>query len=154
MKHTRGQWRHQIQPARYTLLYIYLCIAVLLSPMPAMGKQVQYGKLSGQLRQWVRHEAQRSTRFNAQGQHLQPQVCAFVQTRSAADTDALSQHGCTVLRQYGDISIVQMPLNSVPALSADARVCRIEAQRGTRPLLDSVYIQVGAREVYAAQQLP
>lgn len=88
------------------------------------------------------------------GRHVQPQVCAFVQTRSATDADALPQHGCTVLRQYGDISIVQMPLSNVPALSADARVCRIEAQHGTRPLLDSVYIQVGAREVYAAQQLP
>lgn len=154
MKQTCGRWRHLIQPVRYTLLYIYLCMAVLLSPLPAMGQQTQYGKLSGQLRQWVRHEAQRLPKQKSMGRHVQPQVCAFVQTRSATDADALPQHGCTVLRQYGDISIVQMPLSSVPALSADARVCRIEAQHGTRPLLDSVYIQVGAREVYAAQQLP
>ena len=141
----------------------FRCMAAFLSlllllPAVAQGQRAQYGKLSGQLRQWVREEGTRTAARKAMGARgngaASPMVCAFVQTRTGADAEALRQRGCQVLLRHGDISIVQMPLAQVPTLSADSRVRRIEARGTGHTLLDSVYIQIGAREVYSARQLP
>lgn len=81
-------------------------------------------------------------------------VCAFVQTRSEADTVAIVRHGGRILASLGDISIASVPLDGVAPLSLERGVRRIEAQSGTRPLLDITAAKTGADLVHAGTRLP
>ena len=81
-------------------------------------------------------------------------VCAFVQTRSEADTVAIVRHGGRILASLGDISIASVPLAGVAPLSLEHGVRRIEAQSGTRPLLDITAVQTGGDLAHAGTRLP
>ena len=104
------------------------------------SKRPRYDKLSPMLRQTVR-----SDRKGA--------VCAFVQTTEGGET-ALREKGCRLLTSVGDISIAIIPHSRLSELSRDNRVLRIEANRHTRALTDSVAIQLNAVPVYEGQGLP
>lgn len=138
-----------------TLLHIILYALLLVLAPCAKAQNADMSKLSPQLRTLV--SSQQLTQAKAAPQYgkaqRSPMVCAFVKT-DGTDTQVLTDNGCRVLASLGDISIAEMPLQRIPSLTLDRRICRIEAQRGTRPLLDSVYIQIGARDVYAGTALP
>lgn len=133
---------------RNTLLYILL----LTLPFAASGQTADLSKLSGQLRELVAKPQPLCGRA-VDGRTHEPVVCAFVRTASGG-TAAVESHGGRVLATFGDICIADMPLSAVSGLSLDRRVSRIEAQRGSMPALDSVYIQIGAADAYAARRLP
>ena len=125
---------------RNTLLYILL----LTLPFAASGQTADLSKLSGQLRELVAKPQPLCGRA-VDGRTHEPVVCAFVRTASGG-TAAVESHGGRVLATFGDICIADMPLSAVSGLSLDRRVSRIEAQRGSMPALDSVYIQIGAAD--------
>ena len=81
-------------------------------------------------------------------------VCAFVQTRSEADTTIIVSHGGRVLASFGDICIASLPIDRVPSLSLESNVRRIEAQSGTSPLLDITAQKTGVDKAHDAVQLP
>ena len=108
-----------------------------------------YGKLSPMLRQMAR-------------QHIMPKdgsprrptsVCAFVKVADGGE-DALQKHGCRVLAQVGDICIADIPKDAIGALSLDRHILRIEANRSTHALTDTVARCLNASPVYAGQDLP
>ena len=81
------------------------------------------------------------------------EVCAFVQVADGGEA-ALLENGCRVLAQEGDICIANIPKGSVARLSLDDRILRIEANRSTRTLTDSLAWHLNALPVYEGKELP
>jgi subtilisin family serine protease len=84
-------------------------------------------------------------------------VCAFIRlAASGSDSgeELLTANGCHILARFGDIFIASVPLHKLASLSLHPRVLRIEAERGTQSLTDSVPLQVNALPAYAGTQLP
>lgn len=75
-------------------------------------------------------------------------VCAFVQVKDGGD-EALVDNGASILAQFGDIVIADIPMNAVPRLSNDVSICRIEAERGNKLTLDSMVVFTDALPVYS-----
>lgn len=92
-------------------------------------------------------------RPSATKEEAELRVCAFVQV---ADSDAstLTSAGCRVLAQWGDIFIADMPLSRVGTLASESNVCRIEAERGSTPTLDSMALFTNALPAYEGHNLP
>ena len=67
--------------------------------------------------------------------------------------DILRDSGCRVLTQVGDICIADIPKSAIGPLSLDRRILRIEANRSTNALTDSVAIQLNTLPVYEGQGL-
>ena len=128
-------------------IFLYVAIALTYMPREASAQRPALGKLSSQLRMLM-NDADRQKAAKRRGETdagLNPTVCAFVRTSSAADTTTLKAEGCRVLASLGDITIAAMPLNSVAALSRRSCVLRIEAQRGNTVALDSLGLIINVR---------
>lgn len=131
----------------------------LLTLMPQIMAQTlhksDYAKLSPMLRTLVRQAdkanapAQQSTTQRQRQQH----VCAFVQTCDDGSA-LLSEKGCTVLAQFGDIAIADIPVSQLSTLASNSRISRIEAEKGTSITLDSMSVFTNATPVYEGYQLP
>lgn len=156
------------------IFHIFLYVAIALTSMPreASAQRPALGKLSSQLRMLM-NDADRQKAAKRRGgtdankggltdankgamtdAGLNPTVCAFVRTSSAADTTMLKAEGCRVLASLGDITIAAMPLNSVAALSRQSCVLRIEAQRGNTVALDSLGLLINVPPVHEGRNLP
>ena len=148
------------------IFHIFLYVAIALTSMPreASAQRPALGKLSSQLRMLM-NDADRQKAAKRRGgtdankggltdEWLNPTVCAFVRTSSAADTTTLKAEGCRVLASLGDITIAAMPLNSVAALSRRSCVLRIEAQRGNTVALDSLGLLINVPPVHEGRNLP
>ena len=120
-----------------------------------------YGKLSPMLRRMVMKEAGRlgekksgeERRQGARGGKETRTVCAFIQISGDAG-QVLAENECEPLFQSDDIFIAHIPISRLGILSRDARVRRIEAERGNRLTLDSTALHVNAVPVYAGEALP
>ena len=123
--------------------------------LPAQAQRPRYDKLSPMLRQMVRTDASqtKSGPHTAYAPADRREVCAFVQVAPGGE-DLLAVNGCRVLAQEGDICIANIPKASIGRLSLDERILRIEANRSTRPLTDSLAWYLNALPVYEGQQLP
>lgn len=143
---------------KVNIFHIFLYVAIALTYMPgeASAQRPALGKLSSQLRMLM-NDADRQKAAKRRGgtdAGLNPTVCAFVRTSSAADTTTLKAEGCRVLASLGDITIAAMPLNSVAALSRRSCVLRIEAQRGNTVALDSLGLIINVPPVHEGRNLP
>ena len=137
-------------------IFLYVAIALTYMPREASAQRPALGKLSSQLRMLM-NDADRQKAAKRRGETdagLNPTVCAFVRTSSAADTTTLKAEGCRVLASLGDITIAAMPLNSVAALSRRSCVLRIEAQRGNTVALDSLGLIINVPPVHEGRNLP
>ena len=140
------------------LLILLLFFAV--APETALGQTVNYYKLSPMLRRLVRHETTSGAHHvRRQQAKLPTTICAFVKV----DTDAeriLSDNGCRLLAQVGDICIADIPLSKIGQLSLDKRILRIEAspslhkRTGNIAQTDSLAWYLNALPVYDGEQLP
>lgn len=128
-------------------------MSMFIAPTTVRAQHAAPGKMSSLLREIVRE--QRSSEMNKTKRATQDDrtICAFVRTNG--DAAALfEEHGCRELARIGDISIADVPLRSLAAMSLDGRVERIEANRGAHALLDSVATQLDVPPVYAGFGLP
>ena len=66
----------------------------------------------------------------------------------------LSETGCRLLAQEGDIAIAMIPVARLQELAARHDVQRIEASPSAQPTMDTTRIVVNALPVYAGQGLP
>ena len=147
------------------LLLILFCIL----PLQGFAQRPVYDKLSPMLRKIVResqrtHEAPGRVGITAEGDtalslkkpqkyHSPNTVCAFVKIGDGGE-DVLRREGCRLLAQEGDICIANIPIESIGTLSADRRIKRIEANRNTQPLTDSLAWYLNALPVYEGRDLP
>lgn len=135
-----------------TLLILFLLCVCLCG----RAQRPVLGKLSPMLRSMVtsqRHAARTGVGIRAANRTNDASLCAFVRTTGPADT-LLAAYGGRVLAQVGDICIADLPVSQIGALSAESSVLRIEAQRGTRTLLDTMAVLTRADAVYAGTNLP
>lgn len=145
---------------KYRLLAVVLFFSVVVDV--AMAQSVNYDKLSPMLRRLVRQEYGNRVNSRRSQQRQQPQpktVCAFVRVEPDA-VGLLSDNGCRVLAQVGDICIADIPLSQIGRLTLDRRIQRIEAQpslhktHGNSVQTDSLAWYLNALPVYAGEQLP
>ena len=103
----------------------------------------RYEKLSPMLRKMVRSPHSSSS----------PQVFAFVKVKEGGEA-ALQENGCRLLEQVGDICIAAIPKSRIGALSLDSRILRVEANRGTCALTDTVAQVLNVARVREGVDLP
>ena len=139
--------------------YILFCLMALSMSVGAQTAQPAFHKMSGWVRQIVRQDAAaRQSRGDAMhaprsARHSQKCLTAFVRVEGSAE-DIMSAYGARVLTQMDDICIAEIPLDALPALSADRRVSRIEANRGHEVTMDTTAIALNTIPVYEGKNLP
>lgn len=143
------------------------CVILLLGwllALPLAAQRPAWGKLSPMLRRLVRQTEMASQSENRHPSRLPAEglagsgrnrrVVSFVKLTGPADS-LLRAYGCRPLTRVGNISIAEVPLSSVAALSRDARVVRIEAERSANSIrMDSMALHLNALPVYAGTSLP
>ena len=140
-----------------------LALALITTPIATTAQDINARSMNPQkLSTHLRHLLRESTSATADAGKAPRKVaasksrtvCAFVQTRSEADTTIIVSHGGRVLASFGDICIASLPIDRVPSLSLESNVRRIEAQSGTSPLLDITAQKTGVDKAHDAVQLP
>lgn len=128
---------------------VFLFLMLLASLASASSAQrPQYGKMSPLLRQLSR---QGTSPKRASSLQAQQHVCMFAKV---TDTQVLSDHGCRLLTQVGNVCIVDAPISELGALSLDSRVLRMEARYGNSLTNDQMADHLNAHPAYAGQNLP
>ena len=123
----------------------------------APAQRPQWNKMSPMLRQLVRTKnlhpstARPTMPLSTANNPSRATVCALVKT---TDRNMLSAYGCRELAHVGSISIANIPVDQLAALSLDRRVQRIESHPMGHILMDSVNLQINALSVREGQQLP
>lgn len=118
------------------------------------GQQADYGKMSSLVKRATLSAQTVGKRLGVAISQTRPQLLtAFVQTADS-DTRLLSDLGCKVLAQFGNISIVSIPLHKLGALSLSPKVMRIEAGKSCTALMDSTAQHLNALPVYEGTSLP
>lgn len=133
------------------LLALFL---LLVSSLALHAQRPALGKMSGLVREaWLTHSRPTTYAPSKGTVRRVPELIAFVQTTETTSRP-LNDHGCRVLAQYGHLAIAGIPLDRIGALSLDRRVCRIEARRHTRALMDTTAVVTRANAVYEGLGLP
>ncbi len=133
------------------LRLLFLMLAAL--PLAALAQRPAYYKMSALVRQACRQTLRAPA---ARGVAVAPQpstLTAFVKL-DGSGTRALEQRGCRVLARYGSLCVAAIPLRSLPALSLDRRVLRIEAGRSATAMMDTTARVIGALPVQQGVGLP
>ena len=159
---------------------IILFLLLFVSPSLMTAQGVHYDKLSPMLRRLARQQVAASRVASLDSSmaanssavansslftlhsSLSPSasVCAFVKVSEGGE-DILRDNGCRVLTKVGDICIADIPLNTIPSLTLNPCILRIEANSRTSYLAprtslqtDSLAWYLNALPVYAGQNLP
>ena len=154
-----------LQNMRHSAFILFLALVTTLTSLAAEPVSEQeniivssplrprYEKLSPMLRKIVRspHNGQWSM-VNGQSSSS-PQVFAFVKVKEGGEA-ALQENGCRLLEQVGDICIAAIPKSRIGALSLDSRILRVEANRGTCALTDTVAQVLNVARVREGLDLP
>ena len=133
-----------------------LFLLVMAAPALAMAQRPAYHKMSALVRQACRQARQTRQPSVAPGVAAAPRastLVAFVKL-DGPDASALERHGCRVLARYGALCVAEIPLPSLPSLSLDRRVLRIEAGRSATAMMDTTARVVGALPVQQGVDLP
>ena len=150
---SKNQMNHSLSSSlRLWLLQVFL----LLGVCSVEAQQADYSKLSPRLRLMLvdrqKPHAVKSLLKSSLRQR-ERHVCAFIRLTPDGG-DVLEANRCRSLARFGDIHIADIPVSSLPALSLDRRVKRIEAGRGTHALMDSTAMHINTLPVYAGTALP
>ncbi len=132
---------------------IYLLLLLLAYSLVVNAQRADYGKMSQFVRQIVLEQSSKYTPSTRSVPTDDMKVCVFVRITGDAET-VLKRQGCRQLASFGDIHIVDIPLNNVASLSREKNVMRIEAGKGTTVLMDSMAYHINALPVYAGENLP
>ncbi len=137
--------------------YKSLAVCLIICWLTAAGVMAQrpdYSKLSPMLRTLVRESPQPPNQKKSPRSTLTSHsVCAFVKLAEGGE-EALREKGCRMLTRIDDLCIADIPLDRVGALSLDRRILRIEANRSSHTLTDSLARYLNALPVYEGRQLP
>lgn len=106
-------------------------------------------KLSSSLRRWLPRHNDRA----ASAPQDDLRTCAFIEKTDGADS-VLLRNDCTILADFGDIVIADVPLSRVGNIASDSRIKRIEAEQGNVPTLDSMALHTDAVPIYEGTGLP
>lgn len=130
---------------------------LLLTVVGTMAQRGNYGKMSSVVRRLAlsehKSELRRASSATESSHRGHASLCAFVRVKGNADS-LLAANGCRRLATLGDISIADIPLRRLNALSLSGSVQRIEAGMGMEPTLDSMAINTGATDIYTGVGLP
>ena len=106
-------------------------------------------KLSSSLRRWLPRHNDRT----ASAPQNDLRTCAFIEKTDGADS-VLRRNDCTILADFGDIVIADVPLSRVGNIASDCRIKRIEAEQGNVLTLDSMALHTDAVPIYEGTGLP
>lgn len=106
-------------------------------------------KLSSSLRRWLPRHNDRT----ASAPQNDLRTCAFIEKTDGADS-VLLRNDCTILADFGDIVIADVPLSRVGSIASDSRIKRIEAEQGNVLTLDSMALHTDAVPIYEGTGLP
>lgn len=106
-------------------------------------------KLSSSLRRWL----PRHNDHTASAPQNDLRTCAFIEKTDGADS-VLLRNDCTILADFGDIVIADVPLSRVGSIASDSRIKRIEAEQGNVLTLDSMALHTDAVPIYEGTGLP
>lgn len=125
---------------------------LLLIAVGTMAQRPNYNKMSSFIRELtVQH---RVSANRVKGANFKsPVVCAFIRINQDAEA-VLEEYGCQKLAQFGDIYIANIPLSSMPALSLNKNVQRIEANRVRSVKNDSIARAINALPAYEGKNMP
>ncbi len=131
--------------------HLYAIFLTLLICLHAAAQSADYGKMSMLVRQLTRQQEVQ----HAQGTKAQTRckVCAFVRVEGNAE-EVLEQYDALFIDQLGAVTLADIPLDRLAALSADSRVKRIEANIGKQLLMDETPAQLSVDKVYGKADLP
>ena len=80
-------------------------------------------------------------------------TCAFIEKTDGAVLALFRSH-CTILADFGDIVIADVPLSRVGNIASDSRIKRIEAEQGNVLNSDSMALHTDAVPIYEGTGLP
>ena len=103
-------------------------------------------KLSSSLRRWLPRHNDRA----ASAPQNDLRTCAFIEKTAGTDS-VLLRNDCTILADFGDIVIADVPLSRVGNIASDSSIKRIEAEQGNVLTLDSMALHTDAVPIYVAQ---
>lgn len=106
-------------------------------------------KLSSSLHRWLPRHNDRT----ASAPQNDLRTCAFIEKTDGADS-VLLRNDCTILADFGDIVIADVPLSRVGNIASDSRIKRIEAEQGNVLTLDSMALHTDAVPIYEGTGLP
>ena len=106
-------------------------------------------KLSSSLHRWLPRHNDRA----ASAPQDDLRTCAFIEKTDGADS-VLLNNDCTILADFGDIVIADVPLSRVSSIASDNRIKRIEAEQGNVLTLDSMALHTDAVPIYEGTGLP
>lgn len=130
-----------------------LFLAFMLSIVMMAQQRADVSKLSSHLAErWRTHCTPPASR--AVPHQDTARVLALVKLADAPSATVFEEHACRVEAQIGSIYVVHIPFSSLGALSLDARVVRIEAERMPRPAMDTSAQHIHATGIYHGAQLP
>lgn len=122
--------------------YLYLCCMIFIAMMQSMAQD--WGKMSPFVRSAIISNTPATTARKSAPARDQ-MLCAFVK---CTDIGALSDCGCPILAQWGDICIANIPRNKIAQLAADKRVLRIEAQHTGNACTDTTATLLKTKDVW------
>ena len=135
------------------------CLLLLLfwlSCLPSLAQRPAYRKMSPLVREACLSMlgGTASTRGQRAGSADDTRrMIAFVQV-SGQDTRSLEAKGCRILARCGSVCVAEFPLTSIPSLSLDPQVLRIEARHRATACMDTTSVLLHVPEVYAGTGLP
>jgi len=143
---------------KYARICLLLLMGMMLFHLPVNGNTIVNGKGDRQkMSSFVRRlaiSAQQRRRAPALGAWNSKRVCALVEVDSDDASEILTNYGCDVLAQMGNIWAVAIPINQIDNLSTFPAIRRIEAERGRTLLMDSTYRFINAEDAYIGTGLP
>ncbi len=136
------------------MMRIHLSILFLLFSLVSSAQEVAWQKMTPLAREAARVGQQDAQQAKSLGGNVKDRtLMAFVKTAEGQES-ALQEYGATTHYQSGSIAIAEIPLSRIAALSADARILRIEANRRAEIHMDTTATLLGADRVQEGLNLP
>ena len=149
----------------------FLWISTIICCIPLTKVQAQkadFSKMSRMLKTIVvnslQQNASEANTYEKQIQHLRKSnyansstngksICAFVKT-TESENGILQKLGCRKLASFGNIHIADIPISSIPLLSLQKNVLRIEASESHTLTLDTAIVIVKGEQLHSGANLP
>ena len=133
---------------------ILLSIAAIFAVYTVSIAQVDYSKLSSHLAGMLRTESGVLPK-RLPGTATESSLLVFVAlTNGEQDESVFDEYACKVVDRIGRVYIVNIPMSSVPPLTLDARIERIEAERMPRIAVDDTKEYINVTDIYSGVGLP
>lgn len=143
--------------------FIVFLLSVMISCIDVQAQvSMPYAPMSSMVRRLCREvQCQRAkqcdrsvdAKKDAQQKTIGGSICALVKIDNGGE-QSIVQQGGRILAEIGDIVIADIPISSLPELTCQHGIRRIEAEQGHHLLLDTMAVVTNASPIYSSQQLP